>query len=117
WSAATVGVVGVGVGWLVLLAARGLYSERTPVQSPAYRQVGAAAVVLIATMALVQPVLPHYLTYRAVIVLGVALPTLSVGVRFLADRRLRPLRRNGHAMRRLLAVGKGPDVSSLIDRL
>lgn len=112
-----VGLVIIGLSWPVLIAARGLYRERAYAHQPDYRRVLGTAAVLVAVLALSAPLAPERLSYSHLVAFAVALPAVSLLARWAVDARLRRLRRRGVALRRVLAVGTGPEISTLIDRL
>jgi exopolysaccharide biosynthesis polyprenyl glycosylphosphotransferase len=110
-------VIAVAVTWPLLQWLRGSYSTRALGGRDEYSRVGRTMVELIALLAVAAAVLSLNVPIGAVgIVLGVAASGSAV-LRYALRRVLRAFRRQGKAVRRVLAVGTGHGVSSFVDQL
>jgi exopolysaccharide biosynthesis polyprenyl glycosylphosphotransferase len=103
--------------WPLLLAVRGAYGLRALGVHDEFARVGRLAVPFIAVLAVVIVVFDLPLPRSAAVA---AIPVLFGGsllTRYLVRLRLRTIRRRGKAVRRVLAVGTGPGITTFLDRL
>ncbi len=105
------------IAWPMLLALRGAYGPRSLGARDEYTRVGRWVVELVALLAVIALVIDRPVPQAAAMV---ALPVVLLGsllTRYLVRRRLRTLRRRGLAVRRVLALGTGPGITTFLERL
>jgi exopolysaccharide biosynthesis polyprenyl glycosylphosphotransferase len=111
------GPSGAALAWPVLLAALGCYTKAGMTARDSQRQIGRAAIMLVALFAVVSAVLEESVAMTTVVVVAPLVYAISVGARRAVDLRLRHLRRAGIAVRRVVAVGAGEAITELVDQL
>lgn len=103
--------------WPLLLAVRGAYGLRALGVHDDFARVGRWAVEFVAVLAVVTVIvdlpLPRSAAVAAIAVLFVG----SLLTRYRVHLQLRTTRRRGKALRRVLAVGTGPGITTFLDRL
>jgi exopolysaccharide biosynthesis polyprenyl glycosylphosphotransferase len=111
------GPSGAALAWPVLLAARGCYTRAGLVARDSQRQIGRAAITLVALFAVVSAVVGQSVAMTTVVVVGPLLFAISIATRRGVALRLRQLRRDGIAVQRVVAVGAGQAINELVDQL
>ena len=111
------GPSGAALAWPVLLAARGCYTRAGMAARDGQQQIRRAVVTLVALFAVVSAVLEQSVAMTTVVVVGPLLFAISMGARRVVALRLRRLRRDGIAVRRVVAVGAGEAITELVDQL
>jgi exopolysaccharide biosynthesis polyprenyl glycosylphosphotransferase len=111
------GPSGAALAWPVLLAALGCYTRAGLGARDSQRQIGRAAIMLVALFAVVSAVLERSVALTTVVVVAPLLFAISMGTRRAVALRLRHLRRAGTAVRRVVVVGAGEAISELVDQL
>jgi exopolysaccharide biosynthesis polyprenyl glycosylphosphotransferase len=111
------GPSGAALAWPVLLAALGCYTRAGLTDRDSQRQIGRAAIILVALFAVVSAVLERSVALTTVVVVVPLVFVISMGTRRAVALRLRYLRRAGVAVRRVVAVGAGEAITELVDQL
>jgi exopolysaccharide biosynthesis polyprenyl glycosylphosphotransferase len=111
------GPSGAALAWPVLLAALGCYTKVGLTARDHERQLGRAAIMLVALFAVVSAVLEESVAMTTVVVVAPLVFAISLGARRAVVWRLRHLRRAGVAVRRVVAVGGGEAITELVDQL
>jgi exopolysaccharide biosynthesis polyprenyl glycosylphosphotransferase len=111
------GPSGAALAWPVLLAAIGCYTKAGMTARDSQRQIGRAAITLVALFAVVSAVLEQSVAMTTVVVVAPLVFMISMGARQAVAVRLRYLRRAGVAVRRVVAVGGGEAITTLVDQL
>lgn len=111
------GPSGAALAWPVLLAARGCYTAVGLTRRNQGKRLAGIAVLLVALFALVAALLERTVPLSTVVVVGPLVVVISLAARRAVGWRLRQLRRDGIAVRRVLTVGSGEAISELVDQL
>jgi exopolysaccharide biosynthesis polyprenyl glycosylphosphotransferase len=111
------GPSGAALAWPVLLGALGCYTKAGITARDSQRQIGRAAIMLIALFAVVSAVVEQTVAMTTVVIVAPLVFAISMGTRRAVALRLRHLRRAGIAVRRVVAVGAGEAITELVDQL